>query len=55
MFKENHIGLDRDGNGDGVLVYFQEDIPGEPVAKVMKSPNSKANIQNKDKRKITIL
>ena len=47
--------LDRDRNQDGILVYLQEDIPGKPVETVMRNPNSKANIQNKEKRKIKIL
>ena len=45
------IQIFRDRNGDGVLAYFQEDIPGKPVETVMKSPNSKANIR-KEKRKL---
>ena len=34
---------------------LQEDIPGKPVETVMKNPNSKENIQKKEKRKIKIL
>ena len=46
------IQIFRDRNGDGVLAYFQEDIPGKPIETVMKSPNAKANIQKKEKRKL---
>ena len=44
------IQIFRDRNGDGVLAYFQEDIPGKPVETVMKSPNTKER-----KKKIEIL
>ena len=46
------IQIFRDRNGDGVLAYFQEDIPGKPVDTAMKSPKAKANIQKKEKRKL---
>ena len=47
------IQIFRDRNGDGVLAYFQEDIPGKPVETVM--PKRKSKYTKERKKKIKIL